>query len=372
MRVLSLLVGIVLTLWTVVAVVHSMLIPSGPGPLIARVIDRSIRVLAYAPLSLIRSYSLQNRWLASMAPISVLMQLVVYVIILIFTFGLIVYGTSELSLLDSLYQSGSTLTTLGIVEPVNVPSAITTFAAAFMGLVVIAIFIGYLLSIYGALVSRESQMARLSILAGEPAWGPQILARAYVFGVPGKDAPRYGDWINWTCDLRLNQQVNPILSYFRSTTELRHWVVSMLAVLDATALRIAFDPGEVDSDAVSLLVEGGVTLAVLNRGSQHEHNWSLQVEIRRAITSTVSARGDAGLSTDDWNLGIGALQAVEYPLPTDLESARQRFLTIRETYVADAYALAQRLHAVPAPWSGPRNPPFDVIWPQIAQTQEAT
>lgn len=372
MRVASLIVGIVLTLWTVVALLQSMLIPSGPGPLIARAISRSIRALAYAPLALIRTYSRQNKWLAGMAPISVLIQLVVYVTILIFTLGLVIYGATDLSIGDSLYQSGSTLTTLGIVEAVNVPSAITTFVAAFLGLVVVAIFIGYLLSIYGALVDRESQMARLSILAGEPAWGPEILARAQVLGLPAQEAPRFADWIDWTCDLRLNQRVNPILADFRSTAELRHWVISMLAVLDATALRIAFEPGEVDPYAVGLIVECGVTLAVLNGESQREYNWNLQEDVRQAIRSTVPAHSDAGLSTDDWNSGISALQAVGYPLPREMEVAHQRFLRLREIYVFNAYALARRLHAVPAPWSGTRNPPLDVIWPQIARMQEAS
>jgi len=240
MRTVSLIVGIVLTVSTVVVVVQAMLIPSGPGPLIARAISRSIKFLAHAPLGSMRTYSRQNKWLAGTAPISLLVQLIVYLAILIFTTGLIIYGTTGLSLADSLYQSGSTLTTLGIVEPVNVPSTITTFFAAFLGLVVIAIFIGYLLAIYGALVGRESQMARLSILAGEPAWGPQILARSHVLGFPDDEAPHYDEWVDWTCDLRLNQRVNPILADFRSTAELRHWVISMLAVTDVAVAATAY------------------------------------------------------------------------------------------------------------------------------------
>lgn len=370
MRTLSLILGIALTVWTVLAVIQAMLIPSGPGPLITRVVGRCVRVVAYAPLALIRTYSRQNKWLAGIAPISLLVQLVVYLTILIFTTGLIVYGTTDLSMLDSMYQSGSTLTTLGIVEPVNVSSTITTFVAAFLGLVVIAIFIGYLLAIYGALVSRESQMARLSILAGEPAWGPQILARAHVLGLPADESPRYTDWINWTCDVRLNQRVNPVLGDFRSTAELRHWVVSMLAVMDATALRIAFDPEHIDPHAVQLLVECGVTLSVLDGSSRHAQDWARQGEIRNAITATGPSPTDGGLTTDDWQAGISALQLVGYPLPPDLDAAHQRFINIRQTYVDQAYAFAKQLHAVPAPWSGTRNPSVDTIWPELARSQE--
>lgn len=370
MRTASLILGIVLSAWTVLAVIQAMLIPSGAGPLITRAVARCMRVIAYAPLPLIRTYSRQNKWLSGVAPISLLVQLVVYLTILIFTTGLIVYGTTELSMLDSLYQSGSTLTTLGIVEPVNVPSTITTFVAAFLGLVVIAIFIGYLLAIYGALVSRESQMARLSILAGEPAWGPQLLARAHVLGLPANEAPRYDDWIDWTCDVRLNQKVNPILGDFRSTAELRHWSVSMLAVMDATALRMAFDPENIDPHALQLLVECGVTLSVLDGDSRHAEDWARQNKICKAIETAGPSPTDGGLTTDEWNAGINALQLAGFELPSDLEAARQRFLNIRHTYVDQAYAFTKALHAVPAPWSGPRNPNVSTIWPELARSQE--
>lgn len=367
MRIVCLILGIILTFWTVLAVIHSMLIPSGQGPLIARAVTRAVNALAFAPLSMIRTYSRQNKWLAGAAPISVLLQLVVYVVILIFTTGLIVFGTTEMTLLDSLFQSGATLTTLGIVEPVNVASTITTFVAAFLGLVVIAIFIGYLMNIFNASVVRESQMARLSVLSGEPAWGPQILARNHVMGLPASEAPNYVDWTNWICQVRLNQLANPVLGHFRSTSPYRHWVISLLAVMDATALRIAFEPDQVDPHAMQLLVEGGVALSVLDGGTRREHNWDLQYRIHQAITSTVRTPTDGGLTSDDWNAGISALQAVQFPLPADLDSARDRFRNIRSTYIEHAYSLARQLHAVPAPWSGQRSPGLEVIWPQIAR-----
>lgn len=370
MRVLSLVLGIVLTLWTVLAVVHAMLIPNGPGPLIARWINSAIRAVAYAPLALIRSYPRQDRWLAGVAPITVLIQLVVYVIILIFTTGLIVYGTTDLSMLNSLYQSGATLTTLGIVEPINVASAIVTFVAAFLGLVIIAIFIGYLLAIYGALVSRESLMARLSLIAGEPAWAPQILARGHVLGLQPAEAPTLPDWINWTCDLRMNHRVNPVLTSFRSTTPSRHWVVTLIAVLDAAALRIAFEPEQTDPKGIQLLTEGGVTLALLNPSSPEVHNWDLQARIKRAISAPTHAHADAGLSTDEWETGIEALRMADFPLPADLDAAKHRFFSIRSTYAPNAYALARLLHAVPAPWSGSRSPSMETIWPEFASLED--
>jgi hypothetical protein len=167
-RLAALIAGILFTLWTFWAMVRAMLVPHGTVNVVARSVQWGVGAMARVPLRLMSSYSMRDRWLAGVA---------VYATILIFTLGLIVFGLTDLTLGDSLYQSGSTFTTLGIVEPVNVPSAITTFIAAFLGLIVIAIFVGYLMGTYSAYVGRESQMARIAMVAGEPAWGPQILIR---------------------------------------------------------------------------------------------------------------------------------------------------------------------------------------------------
>ena len=368
-RTALLIIGATLTILTIGAVVHTMLIPSRRGPLIARAVNKSVTAVAYAPLASMRTYSRQNRWLRGVAPAAILIQLLIYVTILILALGLVVYGTTDLSMADSLYQSGSTLTTLGLVEPTNSWSAIATFFAAFLGLVVIALFIGYLLAIYGALVSRESPMARLSRLAGEPAWGPEILARAHVLGLPADEAPRCDEWTDWTCDVRLNQRVNPILADFRSPAELRHWVTTLLAVMDATALRIAFDPENVDPHAVRLLIEGGVTLSTLDVTSHGERNWDLLRQIQHAIHTPDASPAEASLSRDEWDSGIRALRQVDFPLPKDVDAAQRLFLAVRQTYADHAYAIARQSQAVPAPWSGSRSPALRTIWPETARSE---
>lgn len=263
MRITALIVGVILTLATFLALCQAMLVPRQSNSLIVRAVNSVVSAAAQAPLPLMRSYRMQDRWLSGAAPMTVLIALVAYVVILIATLGLVVYGTTQLSLLESMYQSGSTLTTLGIVEPVNVPSAITTFIAAFLGLVVIAVFIGYLLAIYGAYVARESGMARVAMLAGEPAWGPVMIARGHLLGLPDKEVPDASEWLNWICDTRLNSQVNPVLMRFRSTSGLRHWVTTTLAVMDAATLRVSTSDSAPDPHLVQVLTEGTLSLATV-------------------------------------------------------------------------------------------------------------
>lgn len=369
MRVACLVLGIALTACVVFTMVQAMLIPRVRRRPVSRLVLGMVGLIVRRPLLLMRSYPAQDRWLSGAAAIALLLQLVIYVTLLIGTMGLVVFGSSALSLGDSLYQSGATVTTLGIVQPVDDASTVACFVAAFLGLVVIAVFIGYLMAIYGDYTSREASMARASMLAGEPAWGPAILARAQALGLPNRPIPEVDSWIDWACDLRVNQLVNPILGWFRSTSPHRHWCITLLAMLDATALRISMTDEQPDASSVMLVTEGTLALSAL-AGTELGHgprtcNWDLE----RVLLSqdTTSGGSDPGLARHEWDRAIDYLDGLGIPAPADRDRAWQRFASIRSFYAPMAQQIALRLHAVPAPWSGPRNPSLPTQWPEFAQ-----
>ncbi len=369
MRTACLVLGIVLTACVVFTMVQSMLIPRVRRRPVSRSVLAAVRLIVRGPLALVRSYPAQDRWLSGVAGLALLLQLVVYITLLILTMGLVVFGSSPLSLGDSMYQSGATVTTLGIVQPVDEASTVACFVAAFLGLVAIAVFIGYLMAIYGDYGSRESPMARLSLLAGEPAWGPQIIARAHALGLPTRPIPDVDTWIGWTCDLRVNQLVNPVLSWFRSTSSHRHWCISLLALLDATAMQVSATDDQPDAQSVMLITEGTLTLSALlhpsSRAVPRACNWDLE---RILLNSDCVIEGsDPGLTREQWNEAIEYLVAVGVPAPADRDQAWRRFATIRSFYAPLAQQIALRLHAVPAAWSGPRNPSMPAQWPELAQ-----
>ena len=369
MRSLWLAVGIVLTACVVFTMVQSMLIPRVRRHPVSRLSLAVVGLVTRKPLRLLRSYAAQDRWLSGAAALALLLKLVAYVTLLILTMGLVVYGTSNLSLGDSLYQSGATVTTLGIVQPVTDASAIACFVAAFLGLVVIAVFIGYLMAIYGDYGSRESPMARLSMLAGEPAWGPQILARAHALGLPVQPLPDIDSWIGWTCDLRVNQLVNPVLGWFRSTSAHRHWCITLLALMDATVLRISLTDERPDAQSVMLVTEGTITLTALARPTSarmpHSCNWDVEERLLR--TDGHEDGADPGLGRDEWEEAVDYLARVGIPAPEDRDRAWRRFASIRSSYAPLAQQIALRTHAVPAPWSGPRDPRLPAQWPELAK-----
>jgi hypothetical protein len=148
---------------------------------------------------------------------------------------------------QALTVAGSSMTTLGLSEPTGtVPPAIL-FAAAASSLVIIAPQIAYLPALYAAYNRREPLVAPLNERAGEPPWGPELLARAYYVLAPGAAAidmlsGLYAQWERWAVDVGNTHSAYLPLVRFRSSRPQTSWVTALLAVLDSAALFPALSP----------------------------------------------------------------------------------------------------------------------------------
>lgn len=366
MRAFAFVVGSLGTLAVLAAIVDGMLITRASRSRLGKTISFTVLAIAKMPLRMMRSYSVRDRWLSGVAPVSLLLQLSMYALLLIVTLGIMVWGCTDLDWINALYQSGSTFTTLGIVEPVNATSAIVTFLAAFLGLVVIAVFIGFLLGIFGMYNDRENLMARLAAVAGEPAWGPQVLARSTVIGCPLADSINAHDWLDWTIGVRTNTLINPTFGLFRSTSPRSHWVISQLAVLDAVSLKMAIEPQHATPVDIQLLSGGAVTYGML--AGKEVHNWHTEEHILTVLKKTqpAPATTSAGLTEEEWSMGWNELVKNKVVSAKDEAKIRSRFIQLRQLYFADAYHLAKKHHAIRAPWSGPRRFDEPVVFPERA------
>src|SRR5438309_697930 len=77
----------------------------------------------------------------------------------------------------ALTMAGSSMFTLGFAtQPGAAPITLTFLAAAF-GLIVVALQIAYLPTLYSAFNRRETLVTMLESRSGVPAWGPEILMR---------------------------------------------------------------------------------------------------------------------------------------------------------------------------------------------------
>jgi len=143
---------------------------------------------------------------------------------------------SWVGLRDAARESGSSLSTLGIVRPAHVAGEFVAFAEAGVGLVLLALAITYLPTIYGAFSRREGLVAKLAVRAGSPPTPTGLLRRSWELGRFERLEEVWNSWEEWFIDVGESHTSFPQLTFFRSPRPDTSWVTAATAVLDAAAL----------------------------------------------------------------------------------------------------------------------------------------
>jgi len=377
-RAVSLVAGVWL-LWSALrSAVVVMLVPRPTYPPLVRLVAHTTRAIFDVFARRCRTYAELDRVLAVQGPVTVLFFLGMFLGIFVASFGCIFYGIGGLSFSHALARAGSSMTTLGFDEAHGLWGMAVMIVAAFMGSTVISVFIGFLLTLYAAYTFRETGITELALLTGEPPWGPEMLVRAIRTG-GGLGEPRdLEKWITWMCNLRVSHYIYSILNHFRSPLPRRHWVLSILAILDAAAIRIAAGQGAPDLALVRIIAEGSETLQMLRRSqmerfaSIHDYEplgtWDIEAEIL-SPDHHGKPTPDPGITREEWDWAMQFLESNGFPLKSARDEAWESFCWLREHYHNAAYYLASELCAVPAPWSGPRpkmhREAAVTLWPEL-------
>jgi hypothetical protein len=248
--------------------------------------------------------------------------------------------------------AGSSLFTLGYSEPAGAAPAAVVFAAASTGLVIIALQIAYLPTLYAAFNRRETEVALLNARAGTPSWGPELLARtnyALGSGISTLDTlpELYSRWERWAADVAESHTAYLPLVRFRSPRPLSSWITALLAVLDSAALFLALSPTAAPVVPARLCLRSGFLCF-----NQIARAMGIEVPDEADESDPV---GRISLSYPDFLHAVGRMREVDFPIERDPAEAWPDFAGWRVNYERAAYAVAAAVDAVPALWSGPRR-----------------
>ena len=341
-RMLASVVGVVLLIGTSISVLKTLVMPGGRiGHLyktVGLVVDRAFRLA----VDRVPGYERRDRVLAFQAPVVLAGLLISWLVAYLIGFGLVLWPVVG-DLAAALRESGSSLFTLGFASTNRGGPTAIDFLAGADGLIVVALQIAYLPTLYGAFNRRETEVTLMAVRAGQPAWGPELLARSR-FTITTEDLPNfYRQWERWAADVAESHSSYPILLRFRSTHPMASWLIALLAVLDSAALFSAVAPDE-------LPVQGRLCLAMGSRCLR-------QLADAVGIPYDPDPRPDAGiaLTRQEFDQGIERLQSVGFHMQRTPDEAWPHFQGWRVNYEPIAYELAYRLDVVPAAWSGPRR-----------------
>ncbi|MGH9128591.1 MAG: hypothetical protein ACRDY2_06420 [Acidimicrobiales bacterium] len=337
--------GIVMLAVMATSVLRVLLVPratrSRLALLILTLVRWAFRTVARGP----DQYRSKDRLLGACEPVGLLVLLATWVGMALVGYALILWPFElALSGLGSGFrEAGSSMFTLGFVVPHHSASLAVDLLAAATGLVIVALQIGYLPTLYGAFNRREVQVTMLASRAGVPAWGPELLARHQLVGIMDDLHTLYHTWEEWAADVAESHTTYPSLLWFRSPRPLFSWVVGLLAVLDSAALYQALSPSAAPSQSRLCLRMGFVALR--------------EIAGVEGISYDPDPDPDSPLQLtyEDYSAGVARLVAAGFPMERSAKEAWPHFRGWRNNYESIAYALADRLMAPPAPWSGPRR-----------------
>jgi hypothetical protein len=339
------------------SVVGTLVVPRGVNSLISRAVDRALDVGFLQLARRVRSFERRDRILAWQSPLSLLVRLAVWLGFLVAGFALLLLPSLNGQLGPALSHAGSSMFTLGYAAPTGTGSTTLEYLAAFTGLVVIGLQVGYLPTLYAAFNRRETEVTLLTSRAGIPAWGPEILARTR-WGIEDGDVPAlleglFAAWERWAAEVAESHTTYLTLARLRSPRPLSHWLTSLIAVMDAAAMHLALAPSREPKLASRLSLRMGFVALQ-----------QIATFMRLPVPEDPDPDGPVTVSFDEFRAATAMLRQVGYPIERTDEEAWPHFRGWRANYDTVAMLLARQLDAPPALWTGTRRWPSTPIPPR--------
>ena len=347
--------ALVLTAWA--SVIGTLIVPRPVGHRLAHWVEVVVLAAYRLVTQNIDDYRQRDRLLASQAAAILLSQLVAWLLIVLLGYTLLLWPFASAGIASAFSDAGSSLFTLGYQEPPGTAPSILVFFAAATGLVIVALQVGYLPTLYSSFNRREIEVALLNSRAGVPCWGPELLARTHYALGSGTSTVNtlpdlYDSWERWAADVAESHTTYLSLVWFRSPRPLSSWVVALLAVLDSAALYLALSPEAAPTVTARLCLRGGFDC--LTRVAQ---------AMGCAVPDAPDPSTGISLTYADFLAAVDRMREVGFTIERDPADAWPDFVGWRVNYEQAAYAIADAIDAVPALWSGPRRGSMAAIPP---------
>ena len=272
-------------------------------------------------------------------PLSLLVLLVLWGIVLISGFALVLWAANygPLTAFGNLYVSATNFTTLGLGDftPRTDLARFVTVAEAGVGFGFLAVVISYLPILYQSFSRREAAISQLDEWAGSPPSAVELFRRAARGGETDELRPLLNRWEAWTAELLESHLSYQVLGYFRSQHENESWVAALTAIMDlATAWLAAQVEGETGA-ARRLYAIGRHALGDLSQVLQ------------------APPRFDAPNRLSDADIEVIHKDLAGAGVTVDLETFRERLNALRRGYEPYAAALSHQLVMDLPPWLPP-------------------
>jgi hypothetical protein len=341
------LAGLLTVLLTLSSALSTFVLPRAARSQLNRIVFGLLRRLFDFILHFAKTYPRKDAIMAYYAPIGLMLLVPTWYVLILFGYSAMYWAMAVGNFPASLRLSGSSLLTLGFASNSTFPATLFEFSEAMLGLILVALLIAYLPTLYSAFSRREQVVNMLEVRAGSPPSALEMLLRFHRNQGLEKLADYWKVWEAWFADVEESHTTLPALIFFRSPRAENSWVTAAGAVLDAAAITLSSIDIPYDVSAALSIRAGFLAFRRIASyfdipNPQDPHYPDVPICVERAEFDDVLDR----------------LAAAGLPLKVDREQAWRDFAGWRVNYDRALILLCGLVMAPQAPWSSDRAPQF--------------
>ncbi|HEX9331853.1 MAG TPA: hypothetical protein VF896_08210 [Anaerolineales bacterium] len=339
--------GLITVVLTLSSAISTIVLPRAARSQLNRLVFGLLRRAINFILHFAKTYRRRDAIMAYYAPIGLMMLVPTWYVLISLGYAAMYWALEVGDIFAVFRLSGSSVLTLGFEAPRTLLITALIFSEALIGLILVALLIAYLPTMYAAFSRREQAVNMLEVRAGSPPSALEMLLRFHRNHGLEKLSDYWKVWETWFADIEESHTTLPALVFFRSPRAENSWVTAAGAVLDAAAITLSTIeiPYEVSA---ALCIRAG--FLALRRIATYFDIPSPQDPHYPAVPICVERH--------EFDEVIDQLAAAGLPIKADREQAWRDFAGWRVNYDRALILLCGLVMAPQASWSSDRAPQF--------------
>jgi hypothetical protein len=336
-------IGLAVVIATFFSALSTFVLPRAARSELNRLVFGILRRIIEIPLRFTDDYRRRDSIMAYYAPIGLMLLVPTWYALVSLGYTAMYWGLGYGSWFECFRLSGSSLLTLGFESSTGLLINILVFSEAILGLILVALLIAYLPSMYSAFSRREQSVNLLAVRAGDPPSAIEMILRFNrIHGLDRLD-DYWKEWEIWFADIEETHTVLPALVFFRSPKPEHSWVIAAGTVLDAASITLS--SLEIPYNASAALCIRAGFLALRSIIDYFDIPYPVDPHFPETSIS---------ISKSEFESALDRLAEAGVPVKNDRDQAWMDYAGWRVNYDRTYIALCNLTMAPKAMWSGDR------------------
>ena len=350
LRIFIFLLGLTVVVSTLFSALSTFVLPRSARSRLNRILFGLLRRIFEKLMSFVKTFEKKDAIFAYYAPIGLMLLVPTWYVLMTIGYATMYWALGVGDIYTDLRLSGSSLLTLGFATSDNFLVNVLVFSEATLGLILVALLIAYLPTMYSAFSRREEYVNLLEVRAGSPPSSVEMLMRFNRIHGLDQLADYWSSWEVWFADLEESHTTLPALVFFRSPRSEQSWITAGGTVLDAAALTLS--SLDVPAEASAALCIRAGFLSFQKIADYFDIPYPPDPHFPEMPIS---------ISRGEYEIVLDQLTEAGLPVKTDRDQAWQDFAGWRVNYDHTLLALCGLVMAPPAFWSSDRAPMLSTL-----------